>query len=553
MCVANVNFRSKSGFTPLILAILNKRPEIVAKLIAKGVNIKIADRNGVTPLAMASGSGNQEIMELLLQACAERDDGSLHDAARELRLDSIRLLVKYGHQPDYPSERHNGRSALAELCYTAVDFNPKPIELEEAILCLIAHKADIWLKCVAGDRTQKTMLHYALDSSNPMAILTVLLKLMWTKVNDESFLYVDDKYTYSLTKYVEKDIFKGPQEQKSQILHLLRNKRIVDRFWANDIEADQPEDYCGAPRRVEDEVLRQKLRRKRLVEQRKDTEAALELKRLTVAGEVEIMDMQTAAEIRWANEKGAADLTRLQERANAQLQLEMQAESQRDEVVSRRQISERQHLKEIGDVQVATQRSLAEVATERERMHNMLQIEYVDTKAIKENECLRARLLIENNARAEADEIALRAHEREKEMNGLKLNEEALRNQMQLDFVESKFRKESEGTKARLAIEGAARVENDKLDMKAHKRDMERKAAQQALMGKANELAAKMGGGKNAGEEVGKHIGRILGELTGEESAMRYRITDVSELDRPVQVDRTPSMQSTSTNSTNKS
>jgi hypothetical protein len=540
-CLANVNFQSKSGFTPLILAILNRRPEIVSKLIAKGANVKIADSNGVTPLAMASGSGNQEIMGLLLQACAETDDGSLHDAARELRLDSIRLLIKYRHQPDYPSERHNGRSALAELCYRAVDFNPKPAELEEAILCLIGHNANIWLKCVVGDRTEKSMLHYALDSSNPMAILTVLLKLMWTKVNDESFLYVDDKYTYSLTKYVEKDIFTGPQEQKPQILHLLRNKRIIDRFWANDIEVDQPKDYCGAPKHIEDEVLRQKLRRKRLVEQRKDTEAALELKRLTIIGEVEIMDLQTAAEIRWANQKGAADLARLQERANAQLQLEMQAESQRDEMMSRRQLGERQHLKELGDVQVATQRSLAEVAAEQERMHNMLQIEYVDTKATKENEGLRARFAIENSARSEADEIAHRAHEREKEMNGLKLTEEALRNQMQLDFVESRFTKENEGAKARLAIEGAARVESDKLDVKAHQRDLERKAAQGVLMGKASELAGKLGGGKNAGEELGKNIGRILGELTGDDSSMKYRITEVTDLDRPTQVDRTPS------------
>jgi hypothetical protein len=513
----------------------------VSKLIAKGVNVKIADNNGVTPLAMASGSGNQEIMELLLRACAEIDDGSLHDAARELRLDSIRLLIKYEHQPDYPSERHNGRSALAELCYRAVDLNPKPVDLEESILGLIGHKANIWLKCVAGNRTEKSMLHYALDSSNPMAILTVLLKLMWTKVNDESFLYVDDKFTYSLTKYVEKDIFTGPQAQKPLILHLLRNKRIIDRFWANDIEVDQPEDYCGAPQHIEDEVLRQKLRRKRLVEQRKYTEAALELKRLTIKGEVEIMDLQTAAEIRWANQKGSADLARLQERANAQLQLEMQAESQRDEVMSRRQIGERQHLREIGDMQIATQRSLTEVATERERMHNMLQIEYVDTKSVKENEALRARFAIENTARSEADEISHRAHEREKELNGMKLSEVALRNQMQLDFVEANFRKENEGAKARLAIEGSARMEQDKLDMKAHQRDLERKAAQGALMGKASDLAGKMGGGKNAGEEMGKHIGRVIGELTGDDSSMRYRITEVSDSYRPTQVDRTPS------------
>jgi hypothetical protein len=170
-------------------------------------------------------------MKSLLSAEAEQNDGSLHDAARELRCDSIRLLIEYGHQPDYPSERHDGRSALAELCYKAVDYSPKSAALEAAVICLIGQGADIWLKCVSQDRCAKTMLHYAMDSSNPMSILAILLKLMWTKVNDDSFLYINNNYTYSLTKYVEKDVFKGPPAQKEEILKLLRNKRIIDRFW----------------------------------------------------------------------------------------------------------------------------------------------------------------------------------------------------------------------------------------------------------------------------------------------------------------------------------
>ncbi|TVY80563.1 Serine/threonine-protein phosphatase 6 regulatory ankyrin repeat subunit B [Lachnellula suecica] len=526
----NVNFQSKSGFTPLILAIQGQRSEIVSKLITAGANAKVPDRNGITPLAMASSLGNQEIMESLLQASAERDDGSLHDAARELRCESIRLLVKYGHQPDYPSERHDGRSALAELCYKAVDYNPKPVALEEAIQCLMAHEADIWLRCVARDRTARTMLHYALDSSNPMAILTVLLKLMWKRVNDESFLYKDDKYTYSLTKYVEKDVFRGPQSQKDRILHLLRNKRIIDKFWANDIEVEQPEDYCGVPAYIEEEVVRQKLRRKRLEERRQDTLAALELKRLTVAGEVEIMDIQTAAEIRWANEKGQSDLTRLQERANTQLKLEMQAEGQRDMLTAGRMIRERDHMKAIGDVQVSTQRSMNEVATEQERMKNMLQIEYMDTKIVKENEGVRARFAIEGQAKVDADKILAIQHEREKEMRGLKLNEDQARNIMQLDYLTQTNTKQYEATKARLQIEGAARKAEDHLEVRKHAREMESKTLQGEVLTKAFAVTEAVKGIQPMAQ---KRLGAILGEIPDGSDAgtvkKQFTITNVAD------------------------
>lgn len=497
--VANVNFRSKSGFTPLILAIQGQRPDIVTKLIKEGANVKVQDAGGISPLAIASSSGNREIMEALLQADAERNDGSLHDAARELRLDSIRLLIEYTHQPDYPSERHDGRSALAELCYKAVDFSPKPADLEAGVQCVIGQGADIWLKCVAQDKCAKTMLHYALDSSNPMPILTILLKLMWTRVNDDSFLYIDDNYTYSLTKYVEKDVFRGPPAQKADIIKLLRNKRIVDRFWANAVEADQPEDYCGAPKYVEEEVLRQKLRRKRLVEQEQDTKAALALKRFTVEEEVRIMGVQTAAEIRASNEKNQAEVLLMQERAATQLQIEMHSASEHDRVTAFRQVRERDHIKAIGDVQVATTREMAAAAVEQDRMQQMLQLEFVGSKISKENEGMQARLMIESCANVDADMIEAQKHERVKELRGLKLQEDVSRNQMEIDLLTQKFGTQNEGVKTRLAIEGVARKEDDVFDGYKHTREMSKLNTAGALLNKEIELTDKQNSGVREG------------------------------------------------------
>ncbi|TVY88566.1 Ankyrin [Lachnellula willkommii] len=519
--LTNVNFHSKSGFTPLILAIQGQRPDIVCKLIAKGANVKTPNIDGVSPLAIASSSGNQKIMEYLLRANAEQNDGSLHDAARELRCDSIRLLIDYGHQPDYPSERHDGRSALAELCYKAVDYSPKSLALEEAVTCLIGRGADIWLKCVSQDRCAKTMLHYAMDSSNPMPILTILLKLMWTKVNDDSFLYLDANFTYSLTKYVEKDVFKGPPGQKEEILKLLRNKRIVDRFWGNDIEADQPEDYCGAPAHVEEEVVRQKLRRKRLTEREQDTIAALELKRMAIQEEVKIMDLQTAAEIRWANEKGQAEQVRIQERAAMQLQLEMQSASEHDRVTSFRQTAERDHMKQLGDVQVATTRNMNAALSEQMQMKHTLELEFTGAKIAKENEGTAARLAIENSAHLEEDMISARQYEREKEMRGLRLNEDQSRNQMSLEFIAQKLITENEGVRARRVIENGSRKVMDNYEANKHIRDLETKRVDGALIHKNIELAEKMQGGTGVNRTPTPldMVGRMLEDNSNSPSA----------------------------------
>ena len=71
---ANVNFTSKSGTTPLILAIQNQRSVIVKKLISKGAKVTLQDEYGVTPLAMASRLDNSEIMGYLLEAGAVRNE-----------------------------------------------------------------------------------------------------------------------------------------------------------------------------------------------------------------------------------------------------------------------------------------------------------------------------------------------------------------------------------------------------------------------------------------------------------------------------------------------
>ncbi|CZR50284.1 uncharacterized protein PAC_00156 [Phialocephala subalpina] len=314
---ADVNYISKTGMTPLMLAIQNQRVDIVSKLIAKGANVAAEDSEGITPLAIASSMNNIPLMECLLEADAEVDDGSLHDVAAKLQLDKMRILIKYGHQVDYPSDRHDGRSALAELSLRAVDNDPTPKHLEKVIQFLIVNDAKIAIRNVCG----KTIFHYALDSSNPVLILTALLKIMWEHINGDAFLYSDKTYTYSLTKYVEKDLYQGPRNQKEDILALLRKKQAIDRFWAHDIMSKQPSDYCNGPPHIEEEVLRQKARAKRQAEMREDASYMLDLKRMTAIGEVEISEITLQGEIQRKKEQARVDREMLQAQANTQLQI----------------------------------------------------------------------------------------------------------------------------------------------------------------------------------------------------------------------------------------
>lgn len=406
--LANVNFTSKSRKNPVMLSITNQRPDVLEKLISKGGKVTVTDVNGNTPLALASQVGNATIMAHLLEAGAEVNDGSLHDTARELRCDAMRVLIRYGHEVDFPSDRHDGRSALAELCYKATD-NGSCSDLEEAIACLIANDANITLHFVGG----KTILHYALDSSDPLTILRALLKSIWKRINDECYLFTDGQYTYSPTKYVEKGLAMGPAVQNEEVLQLLRRNRAVDRFWANHIDASQPSDCCGAPRHIEDEVIRQRARAKRLSEQHEDVLKQVELKRLVAIEEGKILQRQTEEEILSEIQKARSSELILKNRANLQQQLETRAEEERQRLARMKQANEISHIKAIGEEQVSNQRAIGQARIEMDQTEHMLQIEYTDTRIQKENDGVRARLAIEGSALQDRERILIKQHERE--------------------------------------------------------------------------------------------------------------------------------------------
>ena len=382
-------------------------------LISNGANVSVSDPEENTPLALASSLGNASIMESLLKADAECDDGSLHDAARELNLKAMRLLMKYGHTPDYPSDRHDGRSALAELCLKAVEYEPKPVELDEGIHCLILQGANIRLRSMSEFGNGKTIFHHALDSSDPLRVLTVMMKTMWEFVNEESFLFMDKTHTYSLTKYVEKGLFQGPSSQKDEILRLLRFKRVEDRYWATSITAIQPPDSCGEPQHIKDEIIRQQKRQKHKSEQVEDALAMVELKRMTMISETKIMDMQTDAEIKRQRALYDVEKRHLIDTEDTKLQLGLYSERERMKLVMERQRHEISHVESLSEAKRAAQRLLQSEELEAERSRHIMQIEYTEKKSRLENEGVKQRLAIEGSAMRDEEKIFNRRHEKE--------------------------------------------------------------------------------------------------------------------------------------------
>jgi tetratricopeptide (TPR) repeat protein len=68
---ADINAKNKYGDTPLITAVFNNKTEMAELLIAKGADINAKNPIGLTPLHLAAGGGLKEVAELLIAKGAD--------------------------------------------------------------------------------------------------------------------------------------------------------------------------------------------------------------------------------------------------------------------------------------------------------------------------------------------------------------------------------------------------------------------------------------------------------------------------------------------------
>lgn len=244
---ANVNFETRlSKTTPLMLAIQNRRPDLVKALLLAGAEVDVVDATGNTPMTMATQIGGEvgtSMMASILAADPSTNDGSLHNAARDLNLQAMRVLVEYGHDVDFPSTLHGGRSALGELCLNAAHAGPltaaQEKQMEKAMTFLINHDSDLTIQSDG-----KSVLLLALHSADPVPTTRALLKVgLWKHVNKPYNYYTDGTYTYSASQYVARVL--PESDVRPQLLELLKANRAIDVYYAN--EGPQPEGAVNLP------------------------------------------------------------------------------------------------------------------------------------------------------------------------------------------------------------------------------------------------------------------------------------------------------------------
>lgn len=204
----------------------------------------------------ACRQGDLAAVDTIHTAGAYPNDGSIQEAAREGHPEVVAYLLNTGHDPEYPSEFHCGRSALAEMCLLAepweVDWEAKAYRIMQMLFQACAN--------VTEKYDGKTVLHLALDNDSPLEVTKTLLQFpqIWKRLNDDVFLYEDSQnICYSPTKYVERFYVGTPDGMRQTLINLLKGKRCKDRLFST--RGEHPPGAEGLPDELAAIVRRESL------------------------------------------------------------------------------------------------------------------------------------------------------------------------------------------------------------------------------------------------------------------------------------------------------
>ncbi|KAM7137778.1 ankyrin repeat and protein kinase domain-containing protein 1 [Macrochelys suwanniensis] len=163
---ANVDSQLDCGYTPLIVAVQKRSPEICSVLLERGADVNMADKDGWSPLHFAAQNGDDRTVRLLLDHRA-RADSQEHEGWTPLHLASqnnfenvARVLLS--RQADPNCQENDGRTAL----HVAASFGHVSL-----VKLLASQGADL-------ERKQKnhwTSLHFAVERGK-FRVVQYLLK-----------------------------------------------------------------------------------------------------------------------------------------------------------------------------------------------------------------------------------------------------------------------------------------------------------------------------------------------------------------------------------------
>ena len=137
MCGANINYRAANGVQAVVIATLREACEMLAFLTHNGADVNVAVATGATALHLASRL-SVVTLSLVLQkggdvtACTNQSNTALHYAVDSTKLENVRLLLRYGSDPNAENER--GETPLLLACRKRQDV--------DIILALLNHGAD---------------------------------------------------------------------------------------------------------------------------------------------------------------------------------------------------------------------------------------------------------------------------------------------------------------------------------------------------------------------------------------------------------------------------
>lgn len=384
------------------MAIEARRPDLVRLLLLKGAEVDVTDSLGRTPLSITTEIGGDlaiQMMGNLLALEPSRDDGSLHNAARELNLPAVKVLLQAGHDPDFPSPLHGGRSALGELCLRGSDMGELTADreksLQKVMRLLIDANSDLAIKSHG-----KSLLHLCFDSFDAVAVTRSFLKVgMWKHIKSPMNYYVDEEYTYSPTMYIKKML---PQaDNHEQLLKLLRDNRAEDVYYAN--SGDQPEDAIGLPEDIEAKERERVARLERIAKAAEDHAIMLARKKELASVEQQILnhkaEMEDARRRRLHNE----DLASL--RSKSQLEESLLSTSLQHRLAEQRSLH---------DASIQRTRAVATTAIEAEEARQRKMLEWEGKMNLERVDNARALSALRISERDEVERIDRTADERVK-------------------------------------------------------------------------------------------------------------------------------------------
>ena len=231
-----------------MLAAKYGRPEVAEKLLKLEVKASARDALGRSALYYASRNGNIDTIRMLLEAKTNANDGSLHEASRGFHGPAMELLITAGHEANYRSAKHGGRTALAEMALKG--RLPADVSTAEEALDILKKAGADPLCRVYG----KSVIFLALDNSDPGPIASLLLeKILWKVINDDANVYQEEQFFYSPTMYITKKKMKESDDDVHTrfmpLLELLRIHGATDKYYAEEEHA-QPADAVGVPQYI---------------------------------------------------------------------------------------------------------------------------------------------------------------------------------------------------------------------------------------------------------------------------------------------------------------